>query len=316
MKRKTLIALAFTAAVINPPVPALSIDTDSSQFSANEFIQELSRQKEVLPELRAYHLLIFAQNVIDAKGDLSSKSFDYLLSGNDRIWWLSRSSPNLMLQLDAAARRFNQDPNKPPINISEKALAIDALNESVANLPAGSDTFRRISLYFVASSLYQELGDHAKSLIYAKIVDDAIRLSESGERLDPETRKAASTILNSKANAILPVTIPSSPSFPAFDKSFSERDFKKAEALRLQAVAILDRLDVADHDRRKAHRDMALWYLVLGKDDKFAKQKQILFSLVGIHADQILFPTVASCGRLVWWVAQYKETVGYDCGMG
>jgi hypothetical protein len=45
------------------------------------------------------------------------------------------------------------------------------------------------------------------------------------------------------------------------------------------------------------------------------KEKQILFELVGLHDDTILFPRSVGCGHVVWWEKE-PNIFAVECGMG
>ncbi|MEZ4535084.1 MAG: hypothetical protein R3D26_08795 [Cyanobacteriota/Melainabacteria group bacterium] len=81
------------------------------------------------------------------------------------------------------------------------------------------------------------------------------------------------------------------------------------------ALALADRLDTGSQLRRKAHRDMVLWYQELGKSYAARNEKEILFNLVGVHDDKIFYPQSSGCGNIIWWKA---ETIRAKmaCGMG
>jgi hypothetical protein len=119
--------------------------------------------------------------------------------------------------------------------------------------------------------------------------------------------QARQKVLNAMAFGILPVIIPDQnssgfkwePTTPL--EVFTEQEFKKSEKLKLRAAALTDTLDNQSHLRRKAHRDLALWYLQLGKMKLAENQKQTLFDLIGPREDSLLFPRVEACGELAWW---------------
>jgi hypothetical protein len=77
---------------------------------------------------------------------------------------------------------------------------------------------------------------------------------------------------------------------------------------------MIDRLDAKHLVRWMAHRDLVLWYRELGKLDLAEKQKQILFELVGLNDDRILYPKKRRMGRLVWWLLT-AMSMGCACGM-
>lgn len=123
------------------------------------------------------------------------------------------------------------------------------------------------------------------------------------------------------ANGFIPVQIPDlNPDLNPFERQesvgpFTEEEFKKSEKLRLRAVAIADKLSKEEHVRRKAHRDLALWYMKLGKKEQGEKEKQILFEMVDCKDDIILYAQPEACGHVVWWKKQKYES-GLACGMG
>jgi hypothetical protein len=97
--------------------------------------------------------------------------------------------------------------------------------------------------------------------------------------------------------------------------SFAEKDLYESEKLKLRAAAMADRLNSKSDIRRKAHRDLSLWYSRIGKIEVAEREKQILFELVGCKKDSILYPQSGMCGHLVWW---NPEPVSFAerCGMG
>ncbi len=46
------------------------------------------------------------------------------------------------------------------------------------------------------------------------------------------------------------------------------------------------------------------------------KQKKVLFELVGIKDDRILYPSVQGCAAPVWWALQGTGSTIVDCGRG
>lgn len=98
-------------------------------------------------------------------------------------------------------------------------------------------------------------------------------------------------------------------------KSSTADRFVDAEALKLRGMVLADRLDMDSHVRRKAHRDLALWYQELGKVELAERQKERLFELIGVRNDRLLYPQSGGCGSLIWWKAEAPK-YSYDCGMG
>jgi hypothetical protein len=168
-------------------------------------------------------------------------------------------------------------------------------------------------LYSIASQLFQRTGNAFEARRCNSIVDDAIQSCE-GHLFDEGDIKAAASILNSRAYGFIPVEI--SEQFRAVNTvNFTVKEFKESEKLKLRAVAMADRLNETSDLRRRAHRDLSLWYTALGKADKASREKEVLFKLVGVHDDKILYPKAIGCGQLVWWVAE-ASPMGALCGMG
>jgi hypothetical protein len=53
----------------------------------------------------------------------------------------------------------------------------------------------------------------------------------------------------------------------------------------------------------------------MGKPELAERQKQVLFELVGVNDDSILYPQSIMCGQVAWWHPE-KVEVGGACGMG
>ncbi|MFX8414279.1 hypothetical protein ABTL42_19300, partial [Acinetobacter baumannii] len=80
--------------------------------------------------------------------------------------------------------------------------------------------------------------------------------------------------------------------------AFTNDQFLESEKLRLRGLALLDRLDAKNQTRWRGHRDMVIWYRLLGKFGLAEKEKLTLFQLVGIWDDEILYPRGGVCGHL------------------
>jgi hypothetical protein len=209
----------------------------------------------------------------------------------------------------------------PSISSENTALANSAITTALAQLEQTSNKFVKLNMYFIASRLCQKTGNEEDMRKCDTLCQDAIRSSEQNSQIDEEQMRAAASILDSMAYAFISVDIPDRVDDATYwgrqpaVKPFTEKDFKDSEDLRLKAVAILDRLDANNHLRRKAHRDLTLWYMRLGKKEKEDQQKQILFELVGCKDDSMLYPQVGGCGTLVWW-KQERVQFSFECGMG
>ncbi|MBI1268693.1 MAG: hypothetical protein GC193_14825 [Cryomorphaceae bacterium] len=78
---------------------------------------------------------------------------------------------------------------------------------------------------------------------------------------------------------------------------------------------LADKLAEDSHFRRKAHRDMVLWYQQQGMSKAAQTEKEVLFDLVGIEDDRILYPLRVGCAKLIWWKDDSISETG-ACGMG
>jgi hypothetical protein len=174
-------------------------------------------------------------------------------------------------------------------------------------------------MHLIASMYLGKLGNKSEAKKCRNIVDEAIQAIEKGP-VDEGRITAAASVLNSMAFGYAPVYIEDQlwlAEIHRHDKptQISDDDFKTSEKLKLRAVKMLDRLPATADARRKAHRDMVLWYETFKKVDLADAQKQTLFELVGSKDDSILYPQSGSCGSLIWWQTQ-KVVVNLMCGMG
>jgi len=73
------------------------------------------------------------------------------------------------------------------------------------------------------------------------------------------------------------------------------RDFAVAEGLRLQALALYDRLPANNSVRLDAHRNIVFWYRHYGHDTAAKAQTDILAKLIGSNEPEKLFPAPPPC---------------------
>ena len=196
------------------------------------------------------------------------------------------------------------------------ALADQAIEAAIAQLNQASKYPRVLTMYRIASNLSQ-MTNNAKSVeACTKVLNEGIRACEANKSVDSVQIKTIALILNKMAYGLVPIQIPDYKALvPAHATAAEMKNFDECERLKLRAAAILDRLPTGDQDRRKAHRDLSLWYLQFGKNDKALKEKQELFKLVGVNDDSILYPQPGMCGHVVWWSVK-KVDINGDCGMG
>lgn len=197
-----------------------------------------------------------------------------------------------------------------------RADADRAIDAALAQLHKSSKKAEALQMYYIAACLSRMTGKIQNEEKCNRVVNAAIKYCEGGAGEDYAQINAVATILNAMAYGLTPIRIPEGNwSVPAQKEPIDMPHFEQSEKLKLKAVAMLDRLSPGDHDRRKAHRDMSLWYSQLGRDDKALKEKQVLFKLVGVSDDRIMYPQAKGCGRLVWWTAGRANSARL-CGMG
>lgn len=325
-RKKALLAIAFAGGMLNSQLPAFP----ETKVNASDSIeQKIAKNTNIAPEIRALYLLRVAREYVNniKKSEVETRSL-YLANEISKSWtpdtwemivssWTNRlpaSEPLKGVQL----------PNNP-ITVARpteenRLLANASINLALEQLEKSSDMFARLGLHFIAWRLYGETGSAAGVKRCSKALDADFEYYRENETFDEDQIKTTSSILNLLANRLISVTIPvSDPGEFSLRKKevspFTERDFKESEMLRRRAVEMTDRLDPQNDVRRKAHRDLVLWYYLLGKTETAEIEKQILFELVGIKDDSILYPQSGTCGHLVWWRKPGYSSGGY-CGMG
>lgn len=324
MRKKAIVAIAIASGTVNPQLPVSAKEPIESQ---PVLITDYVRSTYVSPEIRAYFLLLIANWCLDGRKkseveklfgpvDTVLSSSPFKIRGRDifPIQWLqllSTKAHEKHLDATGGKTRKPEKPGKEELDLARKATkeAYQLLKES------GSDEYR-LELLYVASCMQRRLGNIKEAETYTQTIDRELLSYEAAKSVRIDRAQSAVNVLNAKSNIIIPVQIPdykitAKPNI----KPFSTEEFKASEALRLRAVAIADKTPSTEHVRRKAHRDMALWYQMLGKEKLAEEQKHALFQLVGFKNDNALYPNHKGCGQIEWW--QEKVSVStFDCGMG
>lgn len=308
--------------MLNSQPPAICQNKVESKGSA---IQKIENDAKLTPEFRAYNLLRLASGYL--AGEDTSVAGTYFRPMGRAPWQIRRLTWEDSLvawvdQISSEERSTKTKEVKQKLNPQSKSdnsvMADSAIRKALGQLEKSSQTFVKLNMFFVASRLFQKMGNIRESRKYNKVLEEAFQSCEGNTPVDEEQIRTAVSILNSMSFGVIPVQIPD---FKPRDDSWvrqqplscTERDFRESEKLRLRAIAMVDRLPAGNHVRRKAHRDLALWYVQLDKTDLAEKEKQVLFQLVGSKDDSILYPYAADCGSLVWWVA---PRICGACGMG
>ena len=323
--KRALMAILLAGGFLHSDAPVYSLPESNSQESGSQIVERIIQNDSLSPATRTYRLLNLAGSLLKGGNyDEVIKSFSHrsravTFSMSPRMAlmfkrsWVSQANQAAKLALSPGA-------NKPDLPEENVALVREALSKALPLIDESTDPFFRLNMYLIASGRFRELGD----IENAEKCDDAIQTYIRACELDPSAHadqlEAAASVLDSEAWAYVQVPISDRRPSSARDsivepQACSDESFEKSQKLRLRALALLDKLGPESHLRRKAHRDMALWYQALGKTEMARAQKEILFDMVGIHSDEILYPQSLGCGHLAWWkVASTLKMVG--CGMG
>ncbi|MBS2001767.1 MAG: hypothetical protein JST44_09690 [Cyanobacteria bacterium SZAS LIN-5] len=325
MDRKAMLATLFatTALAINMS-PSIAQDAPTTE----EVIETIANNSKSLPENRAYYLLSMAQGLLSAETSESIDKSYKQIAINDLDWRNDRFNESVANWAYFAASDFEPNrklvsptttPNTPTTD-RNIALANRALTRALSNLDQSKNESTKLILFFVASRLFKIAHNTAEMKRCNNFINRAIRTCEKRHpKVEAAKVSASSCILDAMANSIIPVFISNRPSAEGISQTvlkFSENDFKRSEHLKKRSLNIIDQLDATDHRRRKAHRDLVLWYLSLGKTYEAEIAKNSLFQLVGIHDDRILYPLRAECSSaLIWWTLEVPH-LAQLCGTG
>jgi hypothetical protein len=332
VRRETIVAIAFASGILNSSLPALCANEAGS---CNSFIQDLVADTQQSPELRCLSLLnlanaaLIGRKVSELESQLSSFKFnqqmEYFYGGPrgehylvDRAKTLA-ASENFTFNKGIACRKSLSD--SKPIPTENLVLANEALRQATRMLNKAANQFQKLNLLYIASCLYRQAGNVAGANECDKTLERVFKSCESTVPQNVDVVRGSVSVLNAMAYGIVPVDIPMSdprknPSVIAKGpEKISEKEFSASEKLRLRAAGIADRLPASDHTRRLVHRDLTLWYGQMGRPIQAEWQKIILFNLVGVLDESILYPQSAGCGHLTWWKTE-KSNLSMLCGMG
>lgn len=326
-REKALLAIIFAGYALNQPLQA---SCEDSLKSSDFVVKKFANNTKVTAQDKAFYLLLFAHSClterdtgkVEADYGRIADQFDVRFSP-----FTGRSSETVLT--DWASRVASEEHCKFSKNISGTAAdtyrssttADLALKGAVVQIEKVNDGFIKWNLYFIASKLFRMSGNLEGYERCSNLVETFFNACEVSATADVQEITAAVSILNSAAYGIVPLHIPNlNPAENEWQKKTAlkpctNEEFRQSEKLRIRAAQLADRLPASDHIRRKAHRDLALWYTELGKREKGENEQQILFELVGRKDKRILYPHHGTCGHLVWWVEPRPETY-MGCGMG
>jgi hypothetical protein len=325
IRAKALLAIAFAGSVLTSQPPAFG--QKSPQTPSSSSVEAIAKYDRATPEERAYYLLLLANCYITG-GDAASLEANLRANlgklSNARLFQSSRGENRLVswansasLQSYSAGLIAKGDTDKKKFSSENRARADKAIGSAIAQLSQSPENTETLNLFLIASCLSKITGNTQNELKYTKVLNEAIQACEADETVDSVQIKLISSILNSMAYGLVPFRMNEYQAHsPVQQPAIDMKHFDECERLKLRAAALLDRLPTTDHDRRKAHRDLTLWYAQLGKGDKSLKEKQELFNLVGVKDDRILYPQSGMCGHVVWWSVPKQPNFTMDCGMG
>jgi hypothetical protein len=336
MRKKTILAIAFASSVLCPTLPTLA---EKALDSSDPEIQEIPNEKNTDPRSRAESLLRYASKhlpeSVQYDVDLQLLRMHYVETRKARFkkyrrWdLLDLGNREILSEIDARKKFAYKDRDLQKFQNEEKrTLANQATQQALNQIANCNDRYVRLYLYLVALQLFHQTDNIDGMQQCNGFLEKEFQRCEKNAHVDEIEIDESISVLNQMANnlihtyistidlktyPLLTSTLKRSP--PPTIEPFTEEDFVESEKLRLRALAIADRLPPEHHLRRRAHRDLVLWYQQLGKNEKAENEKSILFDLVGIRDDSILYPQPGMCGRHVWW--QKVGTVAeFGCGMG
>jgi hypothetical protein len=322
-KAKIILAFAFAfASGINshyePGIAGEILDTARRSIKPSDSNSPeplTSAQKSEQADYRAYRLLMRADAYL-AGQDRAQVEANFPIA-SPTAWGFNSGSHELLSQW---AKRVSKEEFKSNKNAS---IAIGTINEAVSELSACKDSYTKLHMYLVASVLLRKAGDEKDSKKCEEYIENFIHHCETAESLDEKQMSVAISLLNSKAYGLVAVDIPDTmPSYSTSPEKVALPDgpptfqeLADSEALWLRSAVLADRLKPTAHLRRMVHRNLSLWYQMVGKKDQAEQQKQILFSLVGKHDDRLLYPSKGFCGGSAWWILPSARGIEM-CGMG
>lgn len=313
MRKKAILAVAFASGLVSSLVPTVAKET----AIPDSIVQRLAANNNGIAETRAYDLLqVAASYVQGSNSEQIEKLYGPVLEQKNGLWHYK----NIERWLKAMAEQQSikvQRGEFSKIGEKEAAQANLAIKEAQKQLDHTNNQVLKPIMTYIASCLYKRLGNTAGEKECEKLL--SIQAATDKSSITAEQAGAAIEILNARAFGYLPLELSDQFIFgqrtQAKLSDYKDSDFKASEKLRLEALAIADKLPEDEHVRRKAHRDMVIWYRSLGKEDLAKEQLQTLYKLVKYEDETVLYPQHGGCGTLVWWQKE-KHISSFDCGMG
>lgn len=313
MRKKAVLAIAFASGLIAPLQPAIARESIQYKTAVEQFATSTMNS----PEQRAYQLLLLAMRCLDGADCASLEAeFDGRAAEKGPPWAEESLERFIIILAEQQASKAKAGVTR--IRPDENILANSAIKEALIQVGKSKLFYPKLSFTFLAACLYHRLGNAIGEQECNRLLDTAVREAETASSLSAAQARATLALQDFRAFAIIPLNIPNHPRFQLEEPSIGKptaADFKAAEKIKLQGVAIADKLPATEHVRRKAHRDLALWYEGLGRRQLAEREKLTLYKLVGFQDEKVLTPQIVGCGNLVWWQKE-PLSMTYDCGRG
>lgn len=336
MRTKAYMALVVATGMLNCRLPARCEDATKAGGSV---IQEIADDTKLSSEARAYLLLLLANRYLDGANESELKSFHNTRQNLSFAMGhrSGRSQPELLAERLCRTVPAPSPNNGPrprliaPASLeaaNNEKMARSALDKALVELQNDQTKQPQLLLYFIASLSFERANDVDDARQCQKVLEKYIHDCEHAQNNDAQQVENVISILNLMSIRYLYVPIPiEDPKLARREGSITltretekptsssdKSNFERSERLKLEAIALADRLPSENHVRRKAHRDLALWYEALGKPAESEREKRTLFKLVGSDDERILYPKQEGCGMLAWW--KTDSVIRFGCGMG
>ena len=277
--KKSFVAVLFASGMLNSSLLAFS---DVETVSSESVVKGIAGNTAYDAKARAYYLFRFASRLADVTDEKAVvNQFRFLTKDASKYYGWESGLETWTRQICYANHETDANVGKffRPFTPAENViLATTSAREAIKLLESASDEFVKLNLYFVASGLFRKLGENKDAEKCKTIVENAVRACESDQKSGDGKIRAVSSMLNSEAYGFISVQVsevnPSVTSAgvpkgryydfwspPVEAEIYEEKDFHDSENLKRRAILLADRLPKTDDLRRKAHRDMALWYL-------------------------------------------------------
>lgn len=319
---RAMLSVLFASGLMTaPPSLAETIVTPSDRA-----IERIGSATGISLEGRSLNLLNVARSILDG-ANVDQIFQDESLYKVEPTYVLRRSyngSPLSDQWVEGFVRAEISKPSvvpKPEPPTKDQLRSADhATQLAVKLLKEAPDSSTKLQMYFVASLLFKRIGNAQAATGCDDCIEQSVKNCEDDLGSSPEAVTEAVSVLNSMAYRLAPVPIPRD-RYTRFSierkdlgPSITEDAARKSENLRLRAMKLADRLPPDNHVRRMVHRDLVFFYKHFDRQNLADEQKQILFQLVGVSDDRILFPLSELCGQAVWW----KQTgqIAALCGRG